>query len=131
MLLGITETSAGAADYQAATSLAGEMLSQLPQASADGMDAQLAAMVEAHDQLVAAGPEAENHAALVQAAQQPYDELVNWLATQSTQIGAGLDAQLTEHASTVQGALVWIAIGMVAAALAAGAGLSQPLRRYR
>lgn len=131
VLLGITESGQGARAYDEATTQATEMLQQLPQAAYDGMNDKLTEMIQTHEQLLAARDDIEARAQLVQSAQQPYDELVSWLADQSALIGDGLDAQLTQHASNVQGALGGVAIGMVAASLAAGVGLSQPLRRYR
>lgn len=130
MLLGITSQSEGNPAYDAATAEASENLKQLPMGAYEGINEKLDQMIQTHDQLMAATPEDPNRPQLVQSAQQPYDTLISWLSDQSTQIGAGLNEQLTDHASTVRGALGGIAIGMVAAALAAAIGLSQPLRRY-
>lgn len=129
VLLGVTPSEQGQAAYRAAVGTAGEMLDRLPGAERDGMTGQLEQMVATHDELMAAA--GDQLPELVAAAQQPYDALVEWLAQQSTQIGAELDQQLTDHAATVQNAIGLVAGGMVAAALAAGIGLSQPLRRYR
>ena len=60
-----------------------------------------------------------------------YGQLTEWLPQQATSIGADLDGQLKAHAETVRNATGGIALGMVVAALAAGIGISQPLRRYR
>ena len=129
VLLGVTPAQAGGAAYSAAVDAAGQALAQLPAAQASGMVDQLGAMVNTHDQLMAA-PTAQLPE-LLTAAQQPYEALVEWLAQQSSQIGSNLDQQLTDHAKTVQNAIGLVAAGMVAAALAAGIGLSQPLRRYQ
>lgn len=129
VLLGITPTQQGQAAYSSAVDTAGEMLAMLPAAQGAGMDTQLEQMIATHDELMAAP--AEQLPELVAAAQQPYDALVEWLAQQSIQIGADLDQQLTDHAATVQNAIGFVVAGMVAAALAGGIGLSQPLRRYR
>ena len=129
ILLGVTPAQAGGAAYSAAIETAGQALAQLPEAQASGMVDQLEAMVAAHDQLMAAS--AEQLPELLPAAQEPYNALVGWLAGQASQIGSDLDQQLSEHANTVQNALGLVAAGMVAAALAAGIGLSQPLRRYQ
>ena len=129
VLLGVTPAQAGGAAYSAAVDAAGQALAQLPAAQPSGMVDQLGAMVSTHDQLMAA-PTAQLPE-LLTAAQQPYEALVEWLAQQSSQIGSNLDQQLTDHAKTVQNAIGLVAAGMVAAALAAGIGLSQPLRRYQ
>lgn len=129
ILLGATPAQAGGAAYSAAIETAGQALAQLPEAQASGMVDQLEAMVATHGQLMAAS--AEQFPELLPAAQEPYNALVGWLAGQASQIGSDLDQQLSEHANTVQNAFGLVAAGMVAAALTAGIGLSQPLRRYQ
>lgn len=129
VLLGIVPADEGGRAYAEATTKAAEMLALLPNAESDGMPGQLEQMVSAHDKLIAA-PSGQRPA-LMQAARQPYDALVVWLAQQSDQIGVALDQQLSDHANTIRNALGFVAAGMLLAALAAGVGLSQPLRRYR
>lgn len=129
VLLGVTPAADGIRVYGEATATAAEMLALLPNAEADGMVGQLNQMVATHDQLMAAP--AEQRPALVASAQQPYDVLVGWLSQQADQVGSALDQQLSDHARTVQNAVGIVAAGMLGAALAAGIGLSQPMRRYR
>ncbi len=129
VLLGITPTETGLEEFNVAIDEARRMLEQLPQAQTDQVPAMLNEMVLLNEQLMKA--DASGRATLASQAQEPYDKAVAWLAAHSTELGSGLDRDLTAHAGTVQGALGGVAIGMVLAALAAGIGLSQPLRRYR
>lgn len=129
VLLGITNASAGTEAYKAATDRAAEALTQLGDPGTPQMQEELHRMIATHEQLMAAPP--DQLASQVAMAEEPYEVLVNWLAGQATSIGAELNAQLTDHARTIENTIGIVAIGMLVAALASGIGLSQPLRRYR
>lgn len=129
VLLGVAEIPQGTFSYKYAMDDAAEMLAKLPNADTDGMVAELERMIATHDVLMAAAP--EDRARLVADAQEPYDNLVAWLADQSDQIGSALDRQLTAHATTVSNAVGLVAAGVAMAAVVGAIGLSQPLRRYR
>lgn len=129
VLLGITNASTGTEAYKAATDRAAEALTQLAAPEAPQMQDELQRMIATHEQLMAASP--DQLASQVAMAEEPYEVLVNWLAGQATAIGADLNAQLTDHARTIENTIGIVAIGMLVAALASGIGLSQPLRRYR
>lgn len=130
VLLGITSAATGNEEFTAAIQDVRQMLQRLPQAEVDQVPAMVDQIVDVHDKLMAA-PDPTTRATLASQAMEPYEQLVTWLDQHSESVAGNLHRDLNAHANTVQGALGGVAIGMVLAALAAGIGISQPLRRYR
>ena len=131
VLLGIVPAGEGEEMFEAAAAQAQARLEMLPEASAAGMLDQLAEFRDAHAALIAAGADGTARQVARAESDAAYGQLTEWLPQQATSIGADLDGQLKAHAETVRNATGGIALGMVVAALAAGIGISQPLRRYR
>ena len=81
--------------------------------------------------LAAAGGDQTQLASARQDSNQAYQALVTWLPQQSQTIGAELNRQLIDQALRVRTAAGGCAGGLLLAGLAAGIGVSMPLRRYR
>ena len=132
VLLGIATPTDGEMYFKAAVTLAEGRLGALPDAQAAGMLDQLQAFRDAHDKLLAAaGGDQTQLASARQDSNQAYQALVTWLPQQSQTIGAELNRQLIDQALRVRTAAGGCAGGLLLAGLAAGIGVSMPLRRYR
>ncbi|GAA2182885.1 hypothetical protein GCM10009785_24030 [Brooklawnia cerclae] len=128
-LLGTASAAEGEEQYTAAMDAARSALANVPGADGAGMVAHLDAMAGAHAQMVDADDPGQ--AAAASTAQTSYEALVDWLPDQASTIGTGVYLQLTSHAQIIRAATGGTAAAMLLAAVAAGVGISQPLRRYR